>query len=281
MALVVSGQARHRHMQPAQVHAALQRHLPGLVVSALDFSIERANCRIDFFCNTSSTLDFTVTVTAGAVPAPAAVALLVRETDSVTDVLTKALSRRLGKAELQYCVLEDERSRSGLLTWVRQEPPLASRPAKLSYLICLPLLILAAILVRGQLEQPRSDARDYNVLSLILAIGLPALTLPLPFLFEQLKTRGGGALALLPKGRRFSMIAGAPFSESFITGELSREIQALGWTAMPGIAPSGWEPDLVATNGRGTCCVLTSSSDANRCTPGSSAPWRARRETWR
>jgi hypothetical protein len=193
MALVVSGQVRHRQMQPTQVQAALHRNLPALLISALDFSVDRSNCRVEFFCNTSSTLDFTVTVTAGSLPAPAVVALLVRETDRLTSVLTKALSKPLRrKARVQYCVLEDERSRSGLLTWSREAPPLRSRPAKLSYFICLALLILAGILVRGQLEQSRTEARDYNILSLILAIGLPALTLPLPFLFEQLASRGTG-----------------------------------------------------------------------------------------
>lgn len=83
MALVVSGQVHHRGMKPTQVQELLQEHLPGLVISAPDFSVERSNCKVDFFCNTSSTLDFTVTVTANAVPAPVVVALLVRETDSL------------------------------------------------------------------------------------------------------------------------------------------------------------------------------------------------------
>lgn len=69
---------------------------------------------------------------------------------------------------------------------------MSSRPAKLSYLICLALLILAGILVYVQLQQGPSEARDYNIVSLVLAVGLPALTLPLPFIFEHLKSRGAG-----------------------------------------------------------------------------------------
>jgi hypothetical protein len=48
MALVVSGQVRHRHMQPDQVHAALRKHLPGLLVSAPDFAVDRSTCRVRF-----------------------------------------------------------------------------------------------------------------------------------------------------------------------------------------------------------------------------------------
>ena len=200
MALVVSGQVRHRQMEPGQVHAALGKHLPGLLISAPDFSVDRANCKVGFFCNTSSTLDFTVTVTAGTGPAPATVALLVRETESLNAVLTKALTGGLRKARVQYCVLEDERSRSNLLTWA-WEPTLWSRPAKLSYVLCIALLILAGILVHGLLQQAPSDARSYNIVSLILAIGLPALTLPLPFVFEHLKSRGDGRWQFSQTGR--------------------------------------------------------------------------------
>lgn len=191
MALVVSGQVRHRHMQPHQVHAALGKRLPGLLISAPDFSIDHSDCRVQFFCNTSSALDFTVELKAGNKPAPAAVAALVRETESLTDVLAESLGKHFRKARVTYCLLEDERSRSRLLSW-GWETPLTSRPAKLSYFLCVVLLILAVVLVRGLLRQPASDSRNYNIVSLLLAICLPALTLPLPFIFEHLKSRGSG-----------------------------------------------------------------------------------------
>ncbi|MGA5308685.1 hypothetical protein [Micromonospora taraxaci] len=202
MALVVSGQVRHPEMQPAQVEAVLKKHLPGLVAAAPDFSVDRSSCKVLLFCNTTSTLDFTVTITASSIPAPAAVALLVREADSLNAVLIKALGKSPRKAYVQYCVLEDERSRSNLLSWTR-EPPLSSRPARLSYGIAAGLVVLAVILVRGQLQLPPSETRDYNVWSLILAIGLPTLTLPLPFVFEHLKSKGTGRWS-------FSQIGGAP-----------------------------------------------------------------------
>jgi hypothetical protein len=191
MALVVSGQVRHRHMQPDQVHAALRKHLPGLLVSAPDFAVDRSTCRVRFFCNTSSILDFTVVLKSNPGPAPAAVAVLARETEILNATLTEALGRRFRRAKVEYCLLEDERSRSGLLSWA-WEPPLSSRPAKFSYILCFGLLILAGILVRGLLRQPPSASRSYNIISLILAICLPAFTLPLPFVFEHLKSRGNG-----------------------------------------------------------------------------------------
>jgi hypothetical protein len=191
MALVVSGQVRHRHMQPEQVHTALSKRLPGLLVSAPDFSIERTDCRVQFFCNTSSTLDFTVELKASGKPAPAAVAVLVRETEILTDALVDALGRRFRKAQVKYCLLEDEHSRSRLLSWI-SDAPLTSRPARFSYLLCIGLLILAAVLVKGQLHQAASDSRNFNIISLLLAICLPALTLPLPFIFEHMQSRGTG-----------------------------------------------------------------------------------------
>jgi hypothetical protein len=191
MALVVSGQMRHRSLQPGDVRACLQKRLPGLTVVSPDFSVDRAHCKVEFFCNTTNTLDFTVTVTAGSLPAPGAVAVLVRESDSVTAVLQAALSKKFRWAEISFCVLEDERSRSGLLRWER-ESPLRSRPAKFSYVLFGVLALLGAILVWWQLKQPKSEARDFNVVALILAIGLPAVTVPLPFVFEHLKLKGGG-----------------------------------------------------------------------------------------
>lgn len=191
MALVVSGQVRHRQMQPEQVHDTLRKRLPGLLVSAPDFSVDRSSCKVQFFCNTSSTLDFTVTLKSSRGPAPASVAMLVRETESLNSVLIDALGRWFRRAEVRYCLLEDERSRSSLLRW-SWDPPLRSRPAKLSYILCLGLLILAAILVRGLFQDTPTASRNYNIISLILAICLPALTLPLPFIFEHLKSRGSG-----------------------------------------------------------------------------------------
>ena len=191
MALVVSGQLRHSHMQPDQVHFALSKRLPGLLVTAPEFSIERNDCRVQFFCNTSSILDFTVELKASGKPAPAAVAVLVRETEIITDALAGALGKRFRKAQVKYCLLEDEHSKSRLLSWA-SENPLTSRPAKLSYFLCIALLILAFFLARGQLQQPASDSRNYNIISLLLAICLPALTLPLPFVFEHMQSRGIG-----------------------------------------------------------------------------------------
>lgn len=199
MALVVSGRLKHRRLKPAQVRAALERHLPGLVVSSPDFSLSRAQCNVAFFCNTTSTLDFTVTVSGSSPAAPAAVAILVRETDILAETIRQALSTRLRRAKLEFCLLEDDRSKSGLLTW-DPSTPLKSSAAVASYIICGGLLVLAAFLVKGQMELPPSDTRDYNVISLLLAIILPAIAVPLPFLFEQLSSRGAGNWIFSQKG---------------------------------------------------------------------------------
>jgi TRAP-type C4-dicarboxylate transport system permease small subunit len=87
--------------------------------------------------------------------------------------------------------MEDERSLSPLLTWA-SEPPLSSRPAKVSYFIGLIFVVLAGFLIYGQFQQPQSAGRDFNILSLGIAIGLPALSVPLPFVLEHFKSRETG-----------------------------------------------------------------------------------------
>lgn len=191
MPLVVAGRVSHRQMQPDEVHKVLSKHIPGLVVTNPDFSVERNNCKIDFFCTTTSTLDFTVTLKSSGGPLPAAVAVLTREVQGVNDVLLGALGHRFRRAELGFCRLEDDKSKSNLLSWVI-EPPLSSRPAKFSYILSVILLAIAGILCYIMLKQPPSDSRTDNVILLLLAICLPALTLPLPFLYEHFNSRRKG-----------------------------------------------------------------------------------------
>ena len=191
MTLVVFGRVGHRQMQLDKVEKALRKHLPGLLVTLPDFSVERSWCRVEIFCNTTLGLDFTVTPKSNTVPAPAAVAVLVREAENINEVLLKALGRPFQRAKISYCYLEDERSRSRLLNWA-WEPPLKSRAAVFSYILCFVLLVIAGILVYGLFRQHPSASRNYNIVSLIAAICLPALTLPLPFVYEHLRVRGSG-----------------------------------------------------------------------------------------
>lgn len=151
---------------------------------------------MEFFCNTTSALDFTVTPKSNTVPAPATIAILVREAESLNEVLLKALGNRalarpFQRPSINYCYLEDERSRSRLLDW-SWEKPLKSRPAILSYALCVGLLIIAGFIVRGLLRQAPSASRNYNIVSMIAAICLPALTLPLPFFYDHLRSRRRG-----------------------------------------------------------------------------------------
>ena len=199
MALVVTGQVRHRQLQPDQVMQALQTRLPNIVAASEDFQVQRPLSTIKFFCNNTCMLDFTVTIAATNLPAPATVAVLVRETDALNAVLVPALSKSFRRAEVEFCVMEDQRSRKELLSWKR-EPPLTSRPARLSYLICFLLLTLGTLLIYKQFEQPPSDARTYNVVSLALAVGIPVIAIPLPFLFEHMKVKETGRWSVARMG---------------------------------------------------------------------------------
>lgn len=177
-------------MPPTDLKAILKGHLPGLVVGEPDFILDREKSKVDFFCNTTSTLDYTVSLKAFA-PTPGAVTMLVRETDSLNASLLAAL-KASGDAKISYCLMEDELSRGSLLRWSQRSAPLASRPAKVSYTLCALLLLLGAFLIYVVHQQPASPDRQIDVMSLALALGLPALSLPLPFVFEQLRDRGIG-----------------------------------------------------------------------------------------
>lgn len=192
MALVVSGQIRHGKRQPSDVENDLKDYFPSLVnITAYDFVVDRINCRIKFTYNNSSTLDFSVTVTSPEVTAPAAVALLIRETDSLNLVLAKALSSRFNRARMQYCFLEDDPSMAQLLSWT-DDRPLKTSAASFSYVLTFLLAILCFFLIKGQLGQPPSDTRTYNIISLAVGIAIPAIAIPLPFLFEHLRRKESG-----------------------------------------------------------------------------------------
>ncbi|WP_152563789.1 hypothetical protein [Actinomadura welshii] len=194
MALVVSGQVRHSQRQPSDVEAKLRTHFPSLAnLSGYDFAVDRVDCRVQFTCNNSSTLDFNVIITnaAASSAAPAAVALLIRETNSLNLVLAKAMGGRFRKAQVEYCYLEDDPSRAKLLRWI-SDRPLWSAAAKFSYILVALLAILGYILIKGQLGQPPSGDRTYNIVSLVIGIALPALAIPLPFLFQHLSNRENG-----------------------------------------------------------------------------------------
>jgi hypothetical protein len=189
VALVVSGQVRHATMTPDAVRRALAPHIPALGEGGLEFVVQRRNCEVTLFCNTASTLDFAISTTTGGLPTPGTVALLVREAESLHLSLRKGLRHKLRSPVLQYCVLEDERSRSQLLT-MYTERPLSSSGAKVSYLLSGLLLVVATGLTLWLLDQPASQGRTYNVVALLVGLLPPALTLPLPFVWEWFRSRG-------------------------------------------------------------------------------------------
>jgi hypothetical protein len=191
MPLVVTGRVHHRQMQPDQVHAVLCKHIPGLVVGTPDFSVDRNGCKVEFFCNTTTTLDYTVTPKSSGGPPPAAVTILAREAQSLNAAVLKGLGSRFNRAEIKYCYLEDDRSRSRLLDWLG-ENPLSSRPAKFSYILCAIIAIVGAVLVYLMFRQPSSDSRTDSIISLIVGVVLAMLAIPLPFFYEHFKLRGSG-----------------------------------------------------------------------------------------
>lgn len=199
MGLVVTGRVRHRSLVPDQVESHLRTRLPKLQVGDFDFYVNRANCKVSFFCNETSALDFTVTVTSGTASAPADVALLVREVNSINATLIDALSKPFKRAQIDYCLLEDERSRSQLLSW-SNEPPLASRPAKVSYTIAVLILVFCGIVITWQFQQPPSDTRTFNIISLLVSAGIPAISVPLPFVFEHFRFRSSGRWSFSQNG---------------------------------------------------------------------------------
>lgn len=176
-------------MTPDEVYNALTPHIPALEVVGLEFAAKRKNCEITLFCNTGSTLDFSITTIGGGQTAPAAIALLVREAESLQSGLRDGLRRRYHAPSLQYCILEDERSRSRLLAMV-EEKHLSSSGAKLSYALCALLILIATITVVWQVNVAPESDKNYNIVTLLAALILPALAIPLPFVFEWLKSRG-------------------------------------------------------------------------------------------
>jgi hypothetical protein len=191
MPLVVEGQVHHRAMHPDKVHAILGKQFPGLLVRTPEVSVDLVACRVEFFFNVNSITDFTVTTKSVPKQVMAATPALARDSHNINLILLKALGRPFQRARVKSCFLKDERSGGNLLHWVRDESPMKSRPAILSYVLCLALLVIAGILVHGLFRQTPSDSRNYNILSLILAITLPAITLPLPFVYAQLESRKG------------------------------------------------------------------------------------------
>lgn len=200
MGLVVTGQVHHRELHPDKVREALSGHISDLTVGDLDFYVERKEYKVQFFCNNSRTLDFAVLSTTGYVPAPAMVSLLVRETESLRRALAAGLDSRVRKAKLNYCVLEDQRSRNVMLQWV-QDSPLKSAGARLSYLLSL-ILILSGLAVLAWLDlRPGIVTGRADMVAIAASILVPAMTLPLPFVFEWLR-RGQVGRWIFVQGER-------------------------------------------------------------------------------
>lgn len=195
MAWVVSARVRHRDLEPAQVQSALENRIPSLTSGGTDFLAEYSNVRVEFFCNSSNILDYTLTCATNR-PAAPSLAILTRECEPLNEAVLRALSGRISKAELSYCLLEDGRTMTHLASWVKSQSPLRSRAAKVSYVLVLILLALAAVLAYPQLQHASAEARTSGIISLATSIVLPALMIPLPFLFAHFDRRSLGSWRL-------------------------------------------------------------------------------------
>lgn len=188
MALIISGQVHHRHLSPSEVKAALQRRIPHIQVGGDDFLAEMRHCRVEFFCNDTRTLDYNISL----IPKrslPAAVKILLRETEAVNISILESLSSIRGKATVNYCHLEDEQSTIRLFAWHTDTTPLKSRSAKLAYFVSLLLLALGWLLVDRQLQLDPYEGREFNIVTLILTIGIAVSAILLPFVFAHIERR--------------------------------------------------------------------------------------------
>lgn len=147
-------------MHSSVVQATLSKRLPRLTVGMFDFTLERDKSRVKFFCNTTTTLDYTVTLSASA-PTAAAVTMLVRETDNLNANLLAALQKE-GGGKIHSCLIEDEAYEgAALLKWAEKPAPLSSRPAKFSFMLWVASLpFWAHFSFSCSISSPRHPAGD-------------------------------------------------------------------------------------------------------------------------
>lgn len=191
--ITVSGRIKHKHMNTDLLITSARKHFPKLELSDYDFVIPLADCRAQFFCNSTRSLDFRIVPNtsdgvnrASAARAVTAIEMLVRSTDTIWEGMRQALgSRRFWrKPTLDRCVIEDTQSRSVLL--VRDsESPLRSAGAKVAYIMTGIFLAVGLALVLWQLKKHQTtDARTANILTITLSLGVAALATPLPILIS-------------------------------------------------------------------------------------------------
>ena len=185
----MSGRIQHREMNAAALMKRIRTHFPQAEASDYDFTIPIDECRAQFVCGNIGNLDFRIVPpisddmrpvsTASAVTA---IEMLVRSTDKLWPDVQKSLtSNYLRKRPiLTECRIEDTQSKFTLL--IRDTAsPLRSSGAKIAYAISALFFIAAIALVVWQLRmrQP-TDVRTTNILAIALALGVAAVSAPVP-----------------------------------------------------------------------------------------------------
>ncbi|WP_214929840.1 hypothetical protein [Streptomyces sp. ISL-98] len=187
--IIVSGLVEHSQMDAAQVLAKVQSRFPRASAAGLDFVVPLMDCEAEFFCVSSTNLEFRVkALVAGAAAASSssrtvtAAEMLVRATESLWGGLEASLNsgRRRGRPTLVRCSIEDTQSRTTLLA-CETVSPLRSSGAKLAFAIGAVLTLAAIVLIFWQTVTPHSkEARESNILGISISLFVSAGLVQLP-----------------------------------------------------------------------------------------------------
>lgn len=195
--VVVTGSLTHYRMTTPQLIKYVRTHFPALVEGGTnanssptpDFSIQFKDCLAEFFCSSTASLDFTLSVIYGDTEserqhgrAVAATESLVRTCETMLSSLTVALRRPYSrrKPRLGICRVEDPFSRSTIL--LRETTsPLRSTGAAWSFGLTIFWLIVAGMLVVWQDHVHQSaDSKHANILAIGLSLGVAAISTLIP-----------------------------------------------------------------------------------------------------
>jgi hypothetical protein len=199
--VVVTGSLAHHRMATAELVEHVRSAFPTLVPGGTrlnaspqpDFSVQIRDCLTEFFCDSTTSLDFTISVIHSDSEsgrqqerAVAATESLVRSCGTILDGLNVSLRRRYSrrKPKLELCIVEDPFSKSTILTRGTVSP-LRSAGAKWSFGLAVFWLIIAGILVWWQSRVHQSaESRLTNILTIGLSLGVAAISTPIPIVIN-------------------------------------------------------------------------------------------------
>jgi hypothetical protein len=190
--VIVTGRIEHSKMLPDVVLSRILKSFPKVKSGGSDFILPLPNCEVEFFCASTTSLEFSISPTnyKGKVSEVSnrtvtSAEVLIRATESLWTGLEGVLraSWHSRRPRLKSCNLEDPHSLGVLLTR-DTDSPLCSPGAKFSWWASVLLVTLTVGLVIWQLHQPESDARTSNLLGIIIGLGGIAVGIPIPTLIN-------------------------------------------------------------------------------------------------